>query len=216
MIKKYDLHIHTCYSKCAISKPESILKKAKEKDLNGIAITDHNTIKGALKVKKLNKDPTFEVIVGEEVKTDKGELLVYYLKKEIKPGKIEDILKQVKKQKAICSIAHPFSFGIRKKSRIDLTKLVNKIDAVEIFNARSYIPYENRKAGQLAKRFNLAEIGGSDSHFPWTIGKGYTLFKGNLKKSIKLKNTKSKGSVSFSLINRLLSLFVKSWKITFS
>ena len=63
---KYDLHVHTKYSKCSNLKPSVILKRAKEKGLNGIAIADHNTIKGALEVKKLNKGNSFEVIVGED------------------------------------------------------------------------------------------------------------------------------------------------------
>ena len=53
---RYDLHIHTHYSKCSNLKPEVILKTAKAKGLNGIAVTDHNTIKGALEIESLNKN----------------------------------------------------------------------------------------------------------------------------------------------------------------
>ena len=86
---KYDLHMHTHYSKCSNLKPEILLKIAKKRGLNGIAITDHNVVEGALKVKKLNKDKDFEVIVGEEISTDAGEVLAYYLNKEIKKGKFK-------------------------------------------------------------------------------------------------------------------------------
>src|SRR3990167_1868027 len=64
---KYDLHMHTCYSKCSNLRPEILLKTAKERGLNGIAVTDHNTIEGALRIKNLNKDKNFEVIIGEEI-----------------------------------------------------------------------------------------------------------------------------------------------------
>ena len=53
---KYDLHMHTCYSKCSNLRPEILLKTAKERGLNGIAVTDHNKIEGALKIKGLNKE----------------------------------------------------------------------------------------------------------------------------------------------------------------
>ena len=49
---KYDLHMHTHYSKCSNLKPDTILKLAKREKLDGIAITDHHEIKGALEVKK--------------------------------------------------------------------------------------------------------------------------------------------------------------------
>ena len=212
-MKKYDLHLHTSYSKCSTLKPKELLKIAKARKLDGIAITDHDTIKGALEVKKLNKDPDFEVIIGEEIQTDKGEILAYYLKKEIKPGKAEDVIKKIKKQNAICSIAHPFTFGIRKRSKIDLTK--TKVDAVETFNSRSLTPFENKKAKQLATKHNLAETGGSDSHFTWGIGEGYTLFEKDLKQAVKSRKTKAQGKTSFSLIDRPLSVFVKAWRILF-
>ena len=72
---KYDLHVHTNYSKCSNMKLEVLLKTAKKRGLNGIAVTAHNTIEGALKAKKLNKDRNFEVIVGEEVSTAQGDVL---------------------------------------------------------------------------------------------------------------------------------------------
>ena len=81
---KYDLHTHTNYSKCSNLKPEILLKIAKKRGLNGLAVTDHHKIKGALKVSKLNRDKNFEVIIGEEVTTDFGEVLAYYINKEIK------------------------------------------------------------------------------------------------------------------------------------
>ena len=81
---KYDLHTHTCYSKCSNMKPDVLLNAAKKRGLNGIAVTDHNTIKGALEVKKLNKDKDFEVIVGEEISTTAGDVLAHYINKPIK------------------------------------------------------------------------------------------------------------------------------------
>ena len=81
---KYDLHNHTYYSKCSNLKPEILIKAAKKKGMDGIAVTDHNTMKGALEARKLNKDKDFEVILGEEIGTNFGDVIGLYLKKEIK------------------------------------------------------------------------------------------------------------------------------------
>ncbi|MCW3133792.1 MAG: PHP domain-containing protein [Methanophagales archaeon] len=42
---KYDLHIHSKYSSDGIIEPEKIIKIALKRGLDGIAITDHSTIK---------------------------------------------------------------------------------------------------------------------------------------------------------------------------
>jgi len=51
-LTSFDLHIHSKYSKDSINDPKWIIKIAKNKGLNGVAITDHNTIKGSLVAKK--------------------------------------------------------------------------------------------------------------------------------------------------------------------
>ncbi|MBA7528056.1 hypothetical protein ES705_20239 [subsurface metagenome] len=46
---KYDLHIHSKYSSDGVLEPEKIAKTAVKRGLDGIAITDQNTIKEGLK-----------------------------------------------------------------------------------------------------------------------------------------------------------------------
>jgi len=61
---KYDLHIHSKYSSDGIREPEKIVKIALKRDLDGIAITDHSTVKGALKAKKYEYDQISNMIGG--------------------------------------------------------------------------------------------------------------------------------------------------------
>ncbi|MCG8571012.1 MAG: PHP domain-containing protein [Spirochaetes bacterium] len=112
---KYDLHTHTMYSRCSNLKPEVLLKLAKKFNLNGIAITDHYTIKGALAVSKLNKDKDFEVIVGSEIDTPQGSILAYYINKEIKSRNILEILDEIRTQGGLAAIAHPFRLSLHKR-----------------------------------------------------------------------------------------------------
>ena len=66
-----DLHIHTVLSPCADLEmtPANIVNRAKEKGLQIIGITDHNSIKNALLVKKLAQKTGIFVLTGAEVTT---------------------------------------------------------------------------------------------------------------------------------------------------
>lgn len=211
---RYDLHIHTRYSSCSNLEPKKIIEQANKKRLDGIAITDHNTIKGALEVKKLNDKidkrykNNLKVIIGEEIMTDKGEILAYYLKKEIKPGKFEDVLKEIKKQNGIAVIAHPYSIGIigRKNAKEDI---FNDLDGIETINSRAFFNFENKKAIRKAKKLDLPQTAGSDAHFKFEIGRAYTEFEGDLKKALKENKTIPKGKNYFSLFPRTLSFINK-------
>ena len=210
-MNRYDLHCHTKYSECSFLSPKTLLKRAKKKKLNGIAICDHNTISGAITTKKLNQDPNFQVIIGEEVSTDKGHILGLYLKKPIKPGKFEDVIKEIKKQNGLVIIPHPISkVGLlRRAFKLDFQKLKGKIDAVETFNARFFFPFENKAGKKKALEHNFPQTGGSDGHFFWEVGRAYTLFEGDLRKALKKRKTQSKGSILLALPSRILSVIPK-------
>ncbi|MFB3092520.1 MAG: PHP domain-containing protein, partial [Dehalococcoidia bacterium] len=75
-----DLHIHTNYSPDSGATPKSIVDQCLRTGLNCIAITDHNTIDGALEVQRI---APFKVIVGEEVKSSAGDIIGLFLKEAI-------------------------------------------------------------------------------------------------------------------------------------
>ena len=203
---KYDLHIHTHNSRCSNLKPREILKIAKKNGLDGVAITDHDTIKGSLEALKENKDKDFEVIKGEEVTTDIAHVLALHIQKEIKPGNIFRVLDDIKKQDGLAIIAHPFGVGfLRKHLNLDINKIKDKIDALETFNARCFFHWENDKAVRIAKKIGIAQTAGSDAHFWFEIGKGLTVFEGDLRKAIKNKKTKIVQMFNPALVGRFLS-----------
>jgi predicted metal-dependent phosphoesterase TrpH len=208
-MKKYDLHIHTYHSSCSRIRPKKLLQVAKKRGLNGIAVTDHNTIKGGLETKRLNKDKNFEVIVGAEIKTDKGEILGLYLKKEIKSRKPEEVIDEIHKQGGIAIAAHPFTWGLLRTPAKFNKKELKKLDGFETYNARNTFRWENELAVQFAQKHKLAQTAGSDSHFYYEIGRAFTLFKGSLRDAIKKRKTVIMGRIAPLPFGRAFSMFRK-------
>jgi len=207
---KYDIHCHTYYSACSNNKPGLLLKILKKKGYNGIAVTDHDEIRGALKVKSLNKDKNFEVIIGTEVDTDVGDVLCYYLNSKIKSSNFYEVVDEVRKQDGLIVIPHPFRLSINPKHTfgIPLKKIKNKIDAVECFNARM-LPGSNGKAQKAAKKLNITGTGGSDAHFWFEIGTAYTRFNGSFRDALKKKKTEYGGSILVGSTGGFLSFLRK-------
>jgi len=82
---KLDLHIHSQYSEDASGTPLEIAKVLKKKGLNGMAITDHNTIEGGLSaLKAASKD--FVVIPGIEISTKDGHIIALNVRETIPRG----------------------------------------------------------------------------------------------------------------------------------
>lgn len=166
----YDLHIHSKYSYDSFLSPENILKIAKKKGLAGVAITDHGTARGGFETLKQNKDPNFHVIVGAEIKTEYGDLIGLFLNEELGGNKFNEVVEEIKSQGGLSVLAHPY------RQYQFPEKLVNEVDIIEGFNARSKIE-DNIKALKLAKRFGKPIVAGSDSHISFEIGRGKTIIE---------------------------------------
>lgn len=154
---KIDFHTHTYYSYDCLMRPEKILRIAKKRGLDGIVICDHNTIKGGLEAKKINKDKNFIVIVGAEIATNAGDVTGIFLTKEIESGNFEDVIREIRAQNGKVILNHPYKG--HDLAKIDLTK----IDFIEGYNSRLNYK-DNQKAIDLAKSNNIPILSGSDSH----------------------------------------------------
>ncbi|MFQ5406495.1 MAG: PHP domain-containing protein [Candidatus Micrarchaeia archaeon] len=193
---KIDFHVHTKHSPDSFSDPKRLVKAARRKGLDAIAVTDHNSFDGVEEVKKAAKKiaPNLLVIGGTEFLTDKGEVLGLFLKKPLKskPGeRFEKVCREIRGQKGLVAIPHPFdSF---RSSRIRLEKLplklLKSVDAIEVYNSRVMNWKSNERALVFASEHGLAAIAGSDAHFLFELGTSCTyVFAKNeneLKKAIK-------------------------------
>jgi hypothetical protein len=169
-----DMHIHSSYSQDGEGTPSEIVKVLRKRGLGGMAITDHNSIKGSLDALKLNS-PDFLVIPGIEVTTTLGHILGYGVKENIKERiSPEETVEEIRDKGGIAVIPHPIRWrtGLSKK---DILHLRGKLSGIEAFNSRS-TPKKNEDALTLAENLGLGITGGSDAHFIRDAGKGYTLF----------------------------------------
>ncbi len=182
---KADLHVHTTCSDGHASVREVVEYAARQPDLPVIAITDHNTIEGALQARTLARKYGIEVIVGEEVSTADGELLALFIEQRLPPGRpAAETIAAAHKQGGLCVAAHPYDRMVPSMGRRNLRERCSgpnpewRLDAIEVFNAGQLLPGDNGQAEKAAGALGLPGCGGSDSHHLATIATGYTLFPG--------------------------------------
>lgn len=169
---KLDMHVHTRYSSDGFLSCKQVIKAVNKKRLNGIAVTDHNEIKGALELKEL---ASFEVIVGEEIKTAEGEIIGYFLCRKIPPDlSLDQTIEEIRMQGGLVCVPHPSDRFRRSRLKYSsLKRILHKIDMIETFNARNLISNDNEKATKLAIDSNLFKTAGSDAHLASEIGNAY-------------------------------------------
>lgn len=181
---KADIHIHSNHSDGLASIPEIMEYVQNSTDLKVIAITDHNTIEGALFAESLSELYDFDVIVGEEISAKQGHVLGLYLKEHIPAGmSASDTVRAIQEQDGIAIIAHPFSaqgvFGPTGRNLVADAANEWAFHAFEVYNSMPFLVWANSMAAKvLAGGQGIAATGGSDAHVIKAIGKGYTLFKG--------------------------------------
>ncbi len=165
-----EFHCHTKYSKDSLSSPKRIIETCEKKGIHRIAITDHDTIRGALEAQQI--DPQ-RVIVGEEISTTRGELLAFFVKEEIPPGlSPQQTIQQLQMQDAFISVAHPFDKMRKGHWQLSsLLDIISQINAIEIFNSRCMAPGANQLARDFAQKYNLPGTVGSDAHILYEIGR---------------------------------------------
>ena len=171
-----DLHMHTDHSHDCATPVEVLLATAREQGLGAIAVTDHNEISGALEAAaaaaRSGPHPPVKVIVGEEVKTaGQGEVIGLFIKEKIPRGlSLQETVAEIRRQGGIVYVPHPF---VRMHSVPDyehLGKIIDEVDAIEVFNPRVAIPAFNEEAARFAAKYRIPAGAGSDSHVAQGLG----------------------------------------------
>ena len=198
---KIDMHIHSDYSWDCIMKTEKIAKIAKRKGLDGISITDHDTMDGLKQKCNLIKKFDLLSIPGVEIKRNKSDFLIYFVedKNILKIHNTVELIDIVHSFEGIIALAHPYRRGYELPGK----EILERIDAIEVFNSRSRLE-DNRKAIQLAEKFNKITIGGSDAHTYRYIGLGTTIIEGNDIEDIKRNMLKNRVKIERNYPSKIL------------
>ena len=169
---RIDLHCHTHHSRDSLMTYDALLRRMDERGLDMVAITDHNTIGGAL---DFHARAPRRFVVGEEIRTTSGELIALFLKEEVPPGlSPEDTIARVHAQGGLIGASHPLDRLRGEAIGVDkLESIRRKLDFLEVFNARITFSGDNRLARESAARWGLPGSAGSDAHAPSEVGRAY-------------------------------------------
>jgi len=181
-----DLHIHTIHSwdgTCAVS---AVLQYASHIGLSVIAITDHDEIRGSLEAVELAPAFGIEVVPGSEISTAEGHVLALFIRQRMPAGLslIETILR-VGDLGGLCIAAHPMARVSGSLSAgavyhaLRHPQVARTLVGVEAYNSGLVYGQSNRAAQALAQTLPVAQVGNSDAHMLWMIGRGATEFGGN-------------------------------------
>jgi len=169
---KADLHVHTQYSMDCNTPLEKIVSRCLKIGINCVAISDHGTAEGALKLREI---APFTVIVAEEILTPHGEIIGMFLEETIPSGlSVAETLSRIRAQNGLVCIPHPFD-TIRKSALQNhiIEEITEQIDMIETLNARVMLPKNSAKARAFAAKHGIIPSAGSDAHTVREIGNAY-------------------------------------------
>lgn len=168
---RFDLHVHTDFSPDGHSSVEDTLKAAAAKGLDGLAITDHDTVAGGkLALEIVDRvAPGLIVIPGEEISTKAGHLIVLGITETIPPGlSVKETIEIARRMGGTIVVPHPDQ-RMRHGMRIP-----QGVDAVEVYNSRHIFGFHNFMTGQKVNRRKMPAVAGSDSHVASMVGNAIT------------------------------------------
>jgi hypothetical protein len=167
-----DLHMHTDHSPDCATPVEVLLATARAQDLGAIAVTDHNEISGALEARAQARAAGVKVIVAEEIKTaGQGEVIGLFIEEKIPRGlSLEETVAEIRRQGGLVYVPHPFDRMHAVPDYEHLLKIVDDVDAIEVFNPRVAIGAFNDEAARFAAKYRIVAGAGSDSHVPQGLG----------------------------------------------
>ncbi len=170
---KFDMHVHTTLSPCSQLGLSELLKTACDKGLDGVCVTDHDTMSLRRTVTEGRQDNGLCLIIGMEYTTSEGDFLLFGPFQDLRPGLAASrLLRLVDERGGAAIAAHPFRRG--RKTREYLVR-DGLCDIVEGINGRNR-QEENRQTAIWHDHYAVGLIGGSDAHSAAELGRSTTTF----------------------------------------
>ncbi len=173
---RYDLHLHTEFSPDCDTALAGIEAHCLSRGLTGLAVTDHDTIEGALRLRDQVRE--LRVIIGEEVTTRDGDVIGLFVRERIAPGMSAlETIQAIHAQGGLAYLPHPFDKQrARRTGGASLAGIIADVDIVEAFNGKVGRDRYNLLATEFARRHSKIMGGGSDAHSLRAIGTVYNEF----------------------------------------
>ena len=167
---RVDLHLHSHYSHDGRSSLEELIQRCAECGLDRIALTDHNTVEGALLLAAMAPDLA---IVAEEARTREGEVIGLFITSRLLPYlPAEDVMDMIHEMGGLTYMPHPLDRRRAHFSPERLVELADRIDIIETYNAWCEPP-ANQAAARLAKDLGKVAATGSDAHAASELGRSW-------------------------------------------
>jgi len=178
-----DLHIHSTFSDGTATVEAILYYASAYTELDVIAITDHDTLAGALLALSLAAKFRVDVIPGVEVSTAEGDLLALFVTEPVAAGMtFVDTARRVREIGGLPIAPHPFDIlakgvGARRLRKIQQA-YPGLLAGIEVINGSLLTAIGNRRAEKLRWELGLPGAGGSDAHMLEDIGLARTIFAG--------------------------------------
>lgn len=170
-----DIHVHTTCSDGRAT-PERLAGHLVRSRLAVVAVTDHDTIEGALRVEDALGGAGPEVVIGTEVSSADGHVLALFVGRDVPPGRSAAwTIDAIHDQGGLAVAAHPYSVVL------GVGELAARLpfDAVEVVNGSPLMEVPNARSIRRLSRAGTAVVGGSDAHVLRAVGAIHTAFPGS-------------------------------------
>ena len=182
---RYDLHLHSRASIDCDTPYRALAAMAKRRGLQGLAITDHDTLDGFERVREMWPEDLHLIAGCERTLFDKSHAIGLFISRNLQSQTIRELIPEIHEQGGLVYMPHPFRaysglLGVGSKhSENDQQWALEQADIIEIFN-RKCTAEENRLALELLNHLPKAFAAASDAHFAHEIGFACTEFSAPL------------------------------------
>jgi predicted metal-dependent phosphoesterase TrpH len=167
---RVDLHLHSIFSHDGQSSLEDLIARSRECGLDRIALTDHNTVEGAIELARIAPELT---IVGEEAKTREGEVIGLFITDRLPPYVMpEEVMDLIHEMGGLTYIPHPLDRHRANFRPERMLQLADRIDIIETYNPWCEAG-ANAAAAGLAADLGKVTATGSDAHGIRELGRSW-------------------------------------------